>query len=148
MNDDRFKPPAAQVRDRQPRQGVSHWLAVPAGFLLSALGVFVLEPMLVDLIVQYVLSLAPTSQQTPMLLLDLLLSTLTLMATFHFTAWWSRKPRIRASLSVALLLLAAIALIDQAEAASMPLWYDVGTVAGIAIAWIVSNLLVLRGEPS
>lgn len=124
----------------------SPWLVVPVGFLISALGVFILEPMLVDLIVQSILELPEESRSTPMLGLDLCLSTATLVATLYVVAWWSRRPKVLSTLLVALLVLVGVALLVSSSS-DLPTWYQWSGCLSVAVAWLLSGLLYTKLSP-
>ena len=86
----------------------SHWLVVPVGFVLSALAVFVIEPLVVDLIIQGLPGLDESSRTVPMLALDLLLSTSVLTVSLVVVASWSRRPKVVSTSLVSLLLLLGV----------------------------------------
>jgi hypothetical protein len=144
MNTNPYQPPTAGLGDPGMRKGVSHWLAIPVGFLFSMLGVLVAAPLLADFIIQ-AMSLPETSRQTPMLLLDLALSASVLVGTIFAAGWWAREPRTRVAVVVALLVLAMTVLMRMSEGLYepnvMPRWYEFGVVGTIALAWWIARSL-------
>jgi hypothetical protein len=152
MNTNPYQPPTAGLGDPRTRKGVSHWLAIPVGFLFSMLGVLVAAPLLADFIVQTVLSLPEPSRQTPVLLLDLALSASFLVGTIFAAGWWARDPRTRVAVVVALLVLAITVLMRMSEGLYepnvMPRWYEFGVVGTIALAWWIARSLLLKRQGS
>lgn len=141
MSANPYKPPDSEVLDPRARRGAAHWVAVPIGFIISGLGVFALEPMLVDFIIQQLIQLPEGSRAVPMLSLDLLLNTATLVATLCFVNWWARHPKTRASAIVALLIAGVVGLLGMSPSNDTPAWYQWSSYASIAIAWWLAQLL-------
>jgi len=141
MSANLYKPPDSEVLDLHARRGATHWVAVPIGFIVSGLGVFALEPLLVDFIIQQLIQLPEESRAVPMLSLDLLLNTATLVATLYFVVWWARHPKTRASAIVALLITGVVGLLSMSPSNDAPAWYQWSSYASIAVAWWLAQLL-------
>lgn len=139
-----YKPPESEVRDLRTEEGTTHWVVIPLGFLVSGLGVFMLEPMLVDFIIQQLIRLPKESREVPMLSLDLILNTATLVATLYLVLWWAKAPKLRASAVVALLIAGFVGLLDMSASNDRPAWYQWSSYASIAVAWWLSAALHAR----
>ncbi len=122
----------------------SHWLVVPVGFVLSALAVFVIEPLVVDLIIQGLLGLDESSRAVPMLALDLLLSTSVLTVSLVVIASWSRRPKVVSTSLVSLLLLLGVGALVFSPETDLPVWYQWASCASVPAAWLLSGLLFNR----
>lgn len=126
------------------KSGASHWLVVPVGLFLSALAVFVVVPLVVDLIIQGALKLGEPNRSLPTLVLDLILSTSVLTLSLYVIASWSRKPKVVSTSLVALLLLAAVAALVFTPGADLPAWYQLASCLSVLLAWLVSGILFNR----
>lgn len=65
------------------KYGASPWLVVPVGLLLSAVAVFFVVPIVVDLIIQGGLKLGESNRSLPTLVLDVVLSTSVLTLSLY-----------------------------------------------------------------
>jgi hypothetical protein len=130
------------------RSEIPQWLALLAGYLLAELGLLVLVPLLVDFLIQTVFAIPEGARRTPMLAIDLFLSTIYLTGTLFLAGWWSRSPKLYAPLLIASIefFLTIYMRFSQGlyQPGVMPIWYEVSILLSIVLSYAIAHTLLVK----
>jgi vacuolar-type H+-ATPase subunit I/STV1 len=130
------------------RTEIPIWLAVLAGYLFAELGLLVLVPILVDFLIQIVFSIPEGARRTPMLSIDLFLSTIYLTGTLFLAGWWSIRPKLYAPLLIALIefVLTIYMRFSQGlyKPGVMPIWYETSILLSIVLSYGIAHKLLVK----